>query len=68
MIMERARYQASWGDWYVQVELNEEVIEFRFDKFPTSESIEAVVKEYLTHLEAMKEATIELEAEDGATV
>ena len=68
MIMERARYQASWGDWYVQVELNEEVIEFRFDKFPKSESIEAVVKEYLTHLEAMKEATIELEAEDGATV
>ena len=68
MMMERARYQASWGDWYVQLELDQEIIEFRFDKFPTPESIDAVVKEYLANMEAMKATTIELEAEDGETV
>lgn len=67
-IKERTRYQASWGDWYVQVEVDGQVIEFRFDHFPTSEEVDDMTNQYIAQLEEMKATTIELEAEDGEII
>ena len=59
------RYQASWGDWYVQVVVDGRLLELRFLKEPD----EAQVYEAVTRLvESEKAALITLEAEDGEVI
>lgn len=59
------RYQASWGDWYVQVVVDGQLVELRFLKEPD----EAQVYEAVTRLvEAEKAAPVILEAEDGEVI
>ena len=64
-IKEIRRYQASWGDWYVQVVVDDRLIELRFLMEPN----EAQVYETVTSsVEAEKLALVILEAEDGENV
>ena len=64
-IKEIRRYQASWGDWYVQVMMDGRLLELRFLMEPD----EAQVSEAVTRLvEVEKAALITLEAEDGEIV
>ena len=64
-IKEIRRYQASWGDWYVQAVVDGRLLELRFLKEPD----EAQVYEAATQLvETEKSALVILEAEDGEIV
>jgi hypothetical protein len=64
-IKEIRRYQASWGDWYVQVVVGGQLVELRFLKEPD----ETQVYEAVTRLvEAEKAAPVTLEAEDGEVI
>jgi len=42
---ERIRYQASWGDWYVQIEISGQIFELKFDHSPTAGEIEPVAQQ-----------------------
>ena len=59
------RYQASWGDWYVQVTIYGRLLELRFlmepDKGQVYEAVTSLV-------EAEKAAPVTLEAEDGEVI
>lgn len=61
---ERTRYQASWGAWYVQIELDGEVCELRFDHSPTTAEIDPLAQQVW----ASMQPTIILEAEDETEV
>ena len=65
---ERIRYQASWGDWYVQIEFEDgQIIELKFDNKPTNNEIDVKAKVIWESMQPPA-STIELEAEDGKTV
>lgn len=65
---ERTRYQASWGDWYVQIEFdNGQIIELKFDHEPTSIEVDAKAQEVWENMQPPV-PTIELETEDGTTI
>lgn len=42
---ERTRYQSSWGSWYVQVNLDGQVVELKFNDEPKFEELEKKVLE-----------------------
>ena len=42
---ERTRYQSSWGSWYVQVNLDGQVVELKFSDEPKFEELEKKVLE-----------------------
>jgi hypothetical protein len=65
---ERTRYQASWGDWYVQVQFEDiGIVELKYDHEPDSAEVEAKAQEVWLNAQP-PEPTVELEAEDGKTV
>ena len=64
---ERTRYQASWGDWYVQIEIDGQVVELKFNHSPTAEEIEPVAQQVWASMQPPEE-TIILEAEDETEV
>ena len=62
---ERTRYQASWGDWYVQIEFdNGQIIELKFGHEPTSIEVDARAREAWANTQPPA-PTIEVVAEDG---
>jgi hypothetical protein len=64
---ERVRYQASWGDWYVQINLDEQVVELKFDHEPTSIEVDAKAQEVWLNMQPPA-PTIGLITEDGVTL
>ena len=64
---ERTRYQASWGDWYVQIEIDGQICELRFGHPPTAEEIDPLAQQLWLDMQA-PESTIILEAEDETEV
>jgi len=40
--IERTRYQASWGAWYVQVQTDWGIVELKFDKEPDAKTLDKV--------------------------
>ena len=64
---ERTRYQASWGDWYVQIEIDGQVVELKFNHSPTAEEIEPVAQQVWASMQPPEE-TIILEAEDETQI
>ena len=63
-IKECTRYQASWGDWYVGITLEDQYFEFRFDHFPSSEEVDSVVANFIESMKEL-EPMFGLEAENG---
>jgi len=64
---ERTRYQASWGAWYVQIELDGQVVELKFDHSPSTEEIEPIAQQVWASMQPPA-PTIEVVAEDGAVL
>lgn len=64
---ERTRYQASWGAWYVQIEIDGRVFELKFDHEPTAEEIEPIAQQIWLSMQE-PEPTIILEAEDETEI
>lgn len=64
---ERNRYQASWGAWYVQIEIDGQVVELKFQHSPTAEEIEPIAQQVWQSMQP-PEPTIILEAEDETEV
>ena len=64
---ERNRYQASWGAWYVQIELDGQVVELKFAHSPTAEEIEPIAQQVWANMQPPT-PTIEVVAEDGAVL
>ena len=64
---ERTRYQASWGAWYVQIEIGNEICELKFDHSPTSAEIDPIAQQAWASMQP-PEPTIILEAEDETEV
>ena len=64
---ERNRYQASWGAWYVQIEIDGQVVELKFDHSPTTEEIDQIAQQVWLSMQP-PESTILLEAEDETEV
>lgn len=66
--IERTRYQASWGAWYVQVQFDDgQIVELKFDHEPTSIEVDAKAQEDWMNMQPPA-PTIELEAEDGTAI
>lgn len=61
---ERTRYQASWGAWYVQINLDGQVIELKFDHEPSTLEVDAKAQMVWESMQPPA-PTIELEAENG---
>ena len=64
---EHNRYQASWGDWYVQIELDGQVVELKFPHSPTAEEIEPIAQQVWAAMQPPA-PTIKVVAEDGAVL
>ena len=64
---EHNRYQASWGDWYVQIELDGQVVELKFPHSPTAEEIEPLAQQVWQSMQPPA-PTIEVVAEDGVVL
>ena len=64
---EHNRYQASWGDWYVQIELDGQVVELKFPHSPTAEEIEPIAQQIWLSMQPPA-PTIEVVAEDGVVL
>jgi hypothetical protein len=64
---ERNRYQASWGAWYVQVEIDGQNVELKFDHSPTFAEIDPIAQQVWQSMQP-PEPTIILEAEDETEV
>ena len=65
---ERTRYQASWGDWYVQIQFETgEIVELKFDHQPTADEIQPLAEQVWDSMQPPEE-TIILEAEDETEV
>jgi hypothetical protein len=64
---ERIRYQASWGDWYVQIEISGQIFELKFDHSPTAGEIEPVAQQVWASIQP-PEPAIEVVAEDGTVL
>ena len=64
---EHNRYQASWGDWYVQIELDGQVVELKFPHSPTAEEIEPLAQRVWQSMQPPA-PTIEVVAEDGVVL
>ena len=64
---EHNRYQASWGDWYVQIELDRQVVELKFQHSPTAEEIEPIAQQVWASMQPPA-PTIEVVAEDGVVL
>lgn len=62
--IERNRYQTSWGAWYVQIEIDGQVVELKFDHSPTNAEIDPIAQQVWLSIQA----TIILEAEDETEV
>ena len=60
------RYQASWGDWYVQIAIDERVLELRFDAEPSPAELYDAVKAVLEA--EIVPVVVTLEAEDGEVI
>jgi hypothetical protein len=66
--IERTRYQASWGAWYVQVQFdNGQIVELKFDHNPTNAEIDQIAQQVWAAMQP-PEPTIILEAEDETEV
>ena len=65
--IERNRYQASWGAWYVQIELDGQVVELKFPHSPTAEEIEPIAQQVWAAMQPPV-PTIEVVAEDGVVL
>lgn len=61
---ERNRYQASWGAWYVQIEIDGQVVELKFDHNPTNAEIDPIAQQVWLSMQP----TVILEAEDETEV
>ena len=64
---ERTRYQASWGAWYVQIEIDGQVVEWKFDHSPTFAEIDPIAQQVWQSMQP-PEPTIEVVAEDGVVL
>jgi len=64
---EHNRYQASWGAWYVQIELDGQVVELKFDHSPTFAEI-ALFAQQVWQFMQPPAPTIEVVAEDGVVL
>lgn len=64
---ERTRYQASWGAWYVQIEIGGQIVELKFDHEPKWEEVEKVAQQVWLNMQ-LPEPIIILEAEDETEV
>ena len=64
---ERNRYQASWGAWYVQIEIDGQVTELKFKHSPSAEEIDPIAEQVWLSMQP-PEPTIELVAEDGVVL
>ena len=65
--IEHNRYQASWGAWYVQIEIDGQNVELKFDHSPTNAEIDPIAQQLWLDMQ-MPEPTIILEAEDETEV
>jgi len=64
---ERNRYQASWGAWYVQIEIGGQIVELKFDHNPTNAEIDQIAQQVWAAMQP-PEPTIEVVAEDGVVL
>ena len=64
---ERTRYQASWGAWYVQIELDGQAVELKFDHSPSTEEIDPIAQQVCASMQPPA-PTIEVVAEDGVVL
>jgi len=64
---ERNRYQASWGAWYVQVEIDGQNVELKFPHSPTAEEIEPIAQRVWESMQPPA-PTVEVVAEDGVVL
>lgn len=64
---ERNRYQASWGAWYVQIVIDGQATELKFDHSPTAEEIEPIAQHIWQSMQPPA-PTIEVVAEDGVVL
>jgi len=64
---ERNRYQASWGAWYVQIEIGGQIVELKFKHSPTSAEIDPIAQQVWLSMQP-PEPTIEVVAEDGVVL
>jgi hypothetical protein len=66
--IERTRYQASWGDWYVQVQFDDgQIVELKFDHSPTNAEIDPIAQRIWLSMQP-PQPTIEVIAEDGVVL
>lgn len=65
--IERNRYQASWGAWYVQIEIGGQIVELKFDHNPTNAEIDQIAQQVWAAMQPPG-PTIILEAEDETEV
>lgn len=64
---ERNRYQASWGAWYVQIEIGGHIVELKFGHSPTNAEIDLVAQQVWQSMQPPA-PTIEVVAEDGVVL
>ena len=64
---EHNRYQASWGAWYVQVEIDGQNVELRFPHSPTAEEIAPIAQQVWAAMQPPA-PTIKVVAEDGTVL
>lgn len=64
---ERNRYQASWGAWYVQIEIGGQIVELKFDHNPTFAEIDVIAQQVWASMQPPT-PTIEVVAEDGVVL
>jgi len=65
--IEKNRYESSWGAWYVQIELDGQVVELKFKHSPTSAEIDPIAQQVWASMQP-PESTILLGAEDETEV
>ena len=65
--IEKNRYESSWGAWYVQIEIDRQVVELKFPHSPTAEEIEPIAQQIWLSMQPPT-PTIEVVAEDGAVL
>lgn len=61
---ERNRYQASLGAWYVQIEIDGQIVELKFQHSPTDVEVDVIAQRVWLSMQP----TVILEAEDETEV
>ena len=64
---ERTRYQASWGAWYVQIVIDGNIAELKFDHSPSVAEIEPIAQQVWLSMQPQV-PTIGVITEEGVTL